>query len=135
MCRVVAEITRLVHLSSDLTVSPPLSVPLHSYSQVAIHITKNPVLHEHTTHVELDCHFVRKQFLIGLISLHYLPSMSQLSDIFTKPFTIFPTITYLESWGFFTPFQLEGLGLGVEHDSPSSPVKEKHKNASTSSGS
>lgn len=35
-------------------------------------------------HVELDCHFVRQQFQSGLISLSFLPSQTQLADIFTK---------------------------------------------------
>ncbi|WMV43120.1 hypothetical protein MTR67_036505, partial [Solanum verrucosum] len=45
MSRVVAKITWLVRLLSDLTVSPTLPVPLHSDSQTAIHIAKNPVFH------------------------------------------------------------------------------------------
>nr|XP_016513340.1 PREDICTED: uncharacterized mitochondrial protein AtMg00810-like [Nicotiana tabacum] len=85
MCRVIAEITWLVRLLSDLTVSPLLPVPLHSDSQTAIHIAKSPVLHERTKHVELDCHFVRQQFLAGLISLNFVPSASQIADVFTKP--------------------------------------------------
>lgn len=35
--------------------------------------------------MELDCHFVRQQFLSGLISLSFVPSESQLADLFTKP--------------------------------------------------
>nr|XP_016444257.1 PREDICTED: uncharacterized mitochondrial protein AtMg00810-like [Nicotiana tabacum] len=76
MCRVVADITWLVRLLSDLTVKPSLPVSLHSDSKAAIHIAKNPVFHERTKHVDLDCHFVRQQFLAGLISLSFIPSSS-----------------------------------------------------------
>lgn len=74
----------LTRLLQDLSVSPSLSIPVHSYSQVAIHIARNPVFHEWTKQVELDCHFVRQQFLAGLISLSFVPSSSQLADLFTK---------------------------------------------------
>lgn len=85
MRRVVAEVTWLVRLLDDLSVPPSLPVALHSDSQAAIHIARNPVFHERTKHVELDCHFVRQQFLDGIISLSYIPSRSQVADIFTKP--------------------------------------------------
>lgn len=85
MRRVVAEVTWLVRLLEDLSVPPSLPVTLHSDSQAAIHIARNPVFHERTKHVELDCHFVRQQFLAGIISLSYIPSKSQIADIFTKP--------------------------------------------------
>lgn len=85
MRRVVAEVTWLVRLLDDLSVPPSLPVALHSDSQAAIHIARNPVFHERTKHVELDCHFVRQQFLAGIISLSYIPSRSQVADIFTKP--------------------------------------------------
>jgi len=84
MRKVTAELTWLVRVLADLSVSPSLHVPLHSDSQSAIHIARNPVFHERTKYVELDCHFVRQQFLSGLISLSFVPSSSQLADLFTK---------------------------------------------------
>ena len=35
-------------------------------------------------HIEIDCHFTRDKVLEGLIHLTYLPTTSQLADIFTK---------------------------------------------------
>lgn len=74
----------MVHLLHDLSAAPSLLVHLHCDSQAAIHIAKNPVFHERTKHIELDCHFVRQKLLDGLISLSFVTSTSQLADLFTK---------------------------------------------------
>ncbi|PHT61559.1 hypothetical protein T459_34587 [Capsicum annuum] len=79
------EITWLVRLLENLSFSPYLPVPVHSDSRSAIHITHNLVFHKRTKHVELDYHFVRQQYLSGLISLQFTPSKQQLADLFTKP--------------------------------------------------
>jgi len=81
---VVAELTWLNRLLLDLGYPPELPILVHSDSQSAIHIARNPIFHERTKHVELDFHFVRQQFLTGLISLSYVPASSQLADLFTK---------------------------------------------------
>lgn len=85
MRRVCAELSWLTRLLSELTVFSLDPIPLKCDSQAAIHIAKNPVFHERTKHIELDCHYVREQLQAGLISLHYVPSQSQLADLFTKP--------------------------------------------------
>jgi hypothetical protein len=54
-------------------------------SKAAIHIATNPVFHERTKHVEVDCHFVREEVITKNICLLHVKSESQLADIFTKP--------------------------------------------------
>lgn len=87
MHRLVAEISWIVRLLSDLTVSPSLPVPLHCDNRFTMHIAKNPIFHECTKHIELDCHFVREKLLGGLLSLSFIPYSSQIADLFTKSLT------------------------------------------------
>lgn len=35
--------------------------------------------------MDLDCHFVRQKYLVGLISLYFIPLIAQIADVFTKP--------------------------------------------------
>nr|GEV70679.1 retrovirus-related Pol polyprotein from transposon TNT 1-94 [Tanacetum cinerariifolium] len=51
----------------------------------AIAISNNPVLHSRTKHIDIRYHFIRDHILKGYIELHFIPTLYQLVDIFTKP--------------------------------------------------
>ncbi|KAK9061154.1 hypothetical protein SSX86_018334 [Deinandra increscens subsp. villosa] len=82
--RVTAELTWLTRLLHDFQVPSVVPIPVKCDSQAAIHIAKNPVFHERTKHIELDCHFVRTKLQAGLISLFHTSSSDQIADLLTK---------------------------------------------------
>lgn len=85
MATTSCELTWLKYLLTDLGVTHPKPMELHCDNQAALHIAANPVFHERTKHIELDCHLIREKIQSGLISTAYVPSRCQLADIFTKP--------------------------------------------------
>lgn len=67
----VAEVTWLVRLLGELWFHDLHPVDVLCDNKVVVHIAKNPVFHERTKHIEVDCHFIRTALTDGgLITLH-----------------------------------------------------------------
>ena len=60
-------------------------VPIKFDNTSSISISKNPVQHSRTKHIEIRHHFLRDHAQKGAIILDFVRTEDQLADIFTKP--------------------------------------------------
>ncbi|KAM2140366.1 hypothetical protein ACFX1Q_006779 [Malus domestica] len=84
MASTACELIWLKGLLCDLGVFNHQSMSLLCDNQAAMHIASNPVFHERTKHIEVDCHYVRTQIQSQVIQTHFVRSSDQLADLFTK---------------------------------------------------
>lgn len=51
----------------------------------AINISKNPIMHSRTKHIEIKYHFLREKVAKKEVKVEYVCKSEQIADIFTKP--------------------------------------------------
>jgi hypothetical protein len=78
------ELQWLSYLLADLQVHTDKPPALYCDSQSALHIASNPVFHERTKHLDIDCHIVREKLQGGLMKLLPISGYNQTADILTK---------------------------------------------------
>ena len=103
----VCELLWISYLLQDFGINSPSHIPLWCDNKAALHITANPVFHERTKHLDIDCYIVRDQFKKGFIAPQHISSSHQIADIFTKSLSG-PQFHYL----------LSKLGLFDLHQTP-----------------
>lgn len=84
MATATCELIWIKQLLQELKFGDTQPMKICRDNQPALHITSNPVFHERTKHIEIDCHFVCEKVLFKEIITEYITSNDQLADIFTK---------------------------------------------------
>ncbi|KAK4383077.1 hypothetical protein Sango_2811500 [Sesamum angolense] len=88
MAVTVCELQWITYLLRDFQVAVCDPIPFWCDNLAALHITANPVFHECTKHLDIDCHFVRDKYKEGFILPSHVSSHVQLADVFTKVFPV-----------------------------------------------
>ena len=70
-------------LLNDYGISQDTTI-VYCENSSAIDISKNPVQHSKTKHIEIRYHFIRDLVKRKIVSLEYIPTERQNADIFTK---------------------------------------------------
>ncbi|XP_021836873.2 uncharacterized mitochondrial protein AtMg00810-like [Spinacia oleracea] len=84
MALTVCEVIWLKQLLKDLSLTHLGTTLIHCDNQAALAMAANPVHHERTKHVDIDCHFIRDKATEGVIKPTYISTTEQLTDVFTK---------------------------------------------------
>ncbi|RVW96919.1 Retrovirus-related Pol polyprotein from transposon RE2 [Vitis vinifera] len=84
MALATCELIWLRHLLRELRFGKDEQMKLICDNQAALHIASNPVFHERTKHIEVDCHFIREKITSGCVVTSFVNSNDQLANIFTK---------------------------------------------------
>ena len=69
MALATCELICLKQLLQELRFRKDGQMTLVCDNQTALHIASNPVFHERTKHIEVECHFIREKIASGGIQL------------------------------------------------------------------
>jgi len=84
MVLVTCELVWIKQLLQDLKFCDVQLMKLYCDNQAALHVASNPVFHERTKDIEIDCHFVQEKLQSKEISTEFINSNNQLASILTK---------------------------------------------------
>lgn len=85
MSATTSEIQWISNLLQDFRILLALPITMYCDNKAAMHIDENPIFHERTKHLRIDCHYTRDKVLEGFLQTSYVPSNEQLVDSMTKP--------------------------------------------------
>ena len=111
MAVATCKIVWILYFLKDIGVNHEKEALLFCDSQVALHIGSNPVFHERTKHIEIDCRVARDKVLEKVIKLNHVRSNCQLANLLTKAlnYNQFSTLTCkMGMINIHTPTALEG---------------------------
>lgn len=86
MATITSEVVWLIALVKTFGLNHTQLAFLYCDRKAAFYIATNPVYHERTKHIEIDCHFIRENIEDGVIKTFHVPKRHQIADFFTEAF-------------------------------------------------
>jgi len=83
MAHTACEMVWLNNLLMELSFRQPVPMPMHCDNQ-SIYIAQNPIFHERTKHIEVDCHFIRDAWTKKVVTFQFTYFSNQLAELLTK---------------------------------------------------
>ena len=82
----------------DLGVSVQGPVVVNADNQGSIALSKTPVFHDRSKHIDIQYHYARELIRNGRVMLNYVPTADTLADLLTKSLSgrVFATLPCLE---------------------------------------
>ena len=121
------ELQWLTYLLNDRHVVCLKSPIIFCDSQSELHIAANPIFHEHTKYLDIDCHLVCEKSQFGLMRLLPISYHNQITNIFTKalpPMTFQALLSKLGLVDIFQPSTCVGGGANDINSQAKQKTKE-----------
>ncbi|EOY03489.1 Cysteine-rich RLK (RECEPTOR-like protein kinase) 8 [Theobroma cacao] len=80
MASTICEVMWLKSLLTNFGISQDTPIKLYCDNQSAIHMSKNPIFHKRTKHIEIDCHVIREK----VVEPTHVSTIDQIAYLFTK---------------------------------------------------
>ncbi|WMV21787.1 hypothetical protein MTR67_015172 [Solanum verrucosum] len=109
LAALTAEVVWVTNLFHELGVKLIGPANIYCDSKAAIQIAANPVFHERTKHIEIDCHFIRERIQKGLIKTSYIHTKDQQADLLTKALGRVRHDILIDKLGFLNVFSTSSL--------------------------
>ncbi|KAL3830766.1 hypothetical protein ACJIZ3_019568 [Penstemon smallii] len=109
LAHATCEVLWIQSLMTELGILSHTPPTLYCDNLGATYLSKNPILHYRTKHVDIDYHFVRDRVQAKALRVSFLSSKDQLADILTKPLSTSRFSTLRTSLAVLPP-QLDSRG-------------------------
>jgi len=122
---VTCELQWILYLLKDFNVTCTRPRVLYHDSQSVSQITYNPVFHERTKNLEIDCHLVIKEIQKGILNM--LPiSTNDLADFLTKSLVAPKFQLFIFKLGMFNIYHASSCGRILRNKESNGRSEEKN---------